>query len=321
MSEIGGYFGLEVSVPPLWKSKDLMCFSTGRACLMVILQELSPSKVYVPYYTCDATISPIEHLGIKYEFYSIDEELRIKDIPVLSEGEAILWTNYFGLMGDYELELKSKLSPNQLIIDDTHNLFGFYVDCYYRFTSLRKYFGIPNGAILNMPSRKYPDAQPSCKDRIDHLLNRAMGNVSVGLEQYRLHESMFDNSIEGMSEKSAELLSNIDFNAVSNQRTSNFNQLHKKLGKYNRLNLTNIWNAAFAYPFLPSRNLDRNLVYQHNIYPPQLWPDVLMRKELAPAIEKDLVENLLVLPIDHRYSSKHMNKISELLIKELGNSL
>lgn len=69
---IGGYFGLE-----LWNGehyhKDAIKLNTARNCFEYILRTRHYRKVYIPYYTCEVMLQPLQKCGIEWEFYHIDK--------------------------------------------------------------------------------------------------------------------------------------------------------------------------------------------------------------------------------------------------------
>lgn len=101
---IGGYFELELPVHQEFHS-GAIALNSGRSCLEYILRCRRYSKVYIPYYTCDSVIEPIVKLGIAYEFYHIDKMYHIVGDIVLSNGEALLYTNYWGMKNKYCAQL------------------------------------------------------------------------------------------------------------------------------------------------------------------------------------------------------------------------
>ena len=100
MKPIGGYFELELPEG----SRDFPhaycpALNSGRHALEFILRQLgnTAKAVYLPYYTCDVVLEPLKRLNITTQFYHIDENLEIKDMPELPEGHYLIANNYFGI--------------------------------------------------------------------------------------------------------------------------------------------------------------------------------------------------------------------------------
>ena len=68
---IGGYFELELQRKEEYY-KNAIRLNTGRNAFEYILRARGYTKVYLPYYTCDVMLEPINKLNLQYEFYSID---------------------------------------------------------------------------------------------------------------------------------------------------------------------------------------------------------------------------------------------------------
>ena len=96
MEAIGGYFELELHKGEEYH-KDAISLNTARNCFEYILLARNYKKVYIPYYTCEVMLQPLEKHHISYEFYSINELLEPIGITKLLPEEAFLYTNYFGL--------------------------------------------------------------------------------------------------------------------------------------------------------------------------------------------------------------------------------
>jgi len=86
MKGIGGFLELELPNPSKSFHKNAISFSTGRACLNFILQQVKPKMIYIPYYTCDAVIEPIQINNIKFKYYSLNNNLRPDEI-ILNDNE------------------------------------------------------------------------------------------------------------------------------------------------------------------------------------------------------------------------------------------
>lgn len=84
---IGGYFELEIPQGAHYH-KTAIRLNTARNCFEYILRTRAYKKVYIPYYTCDVMLEPIQRLGIGFQYYSIDENLSpILNHPCLQDIE------------------------------------------------------------------------------------------------------------------------------------------------------------------------------------------------------------------------------------------
>tara|TARA_A100001015_G_C14870445_1_gene664124 strand:- start:6 stop:371 length:366 start_codon:yes stop_codon:yes gene_type:complete len=99
MKAIGGFLELELNNSGKSFHKMAEPFSTGRACLNFILKQTRPKIIHIPYYTCDAIFSSIKKNNIKFKYYSLTEDFKPEGIK-LSDGEYVLYINYFGIKAD-----------------------------------------------------------------------------------------------------------------------------------------------------------------------------------------------------------------------------
>ena len=192
MEAIGGYFSLEL---PLRGEchKDANRLNTGRNCLEYILRARGYKKVYVPYYTCEAVMEPINKLGIPYEFYHIDIHLEIRDRFTLKADEALLYTNYFGLKQRYVEQLAEK-TGSRLIVDNTQAFYAKPIQGVDTFYTCRKFFGVADGAYLYTNKLLDDDfVQDESYDRMAHLLKRIDLSAEQGFADFRKVDDGLDN--------------------------------------------------------------------------------------------------------------------------------
>lgn len=309
MDAIGGYFSLELPSCEEYH-KDALRLNTGRNCLEYILRARGYKKVYVPYYTCEAVMEPIIKQGIQYEFYHIDVRFEIRDRFTLNEGEALLYTNYFGLKQCYVEQLAAKVCTG-LIVDNTQAFYAKPIQNIDTFYTCRKFFGVADGAYL------YTDVQlneafeqDESYNRMSHLLKRIDLSAEQGFADFRRADDGLDNQpIRRMSKLSHRMMQSIDYEAAAAQRRVNFKLMHTALGKNNTLHLTLDDNAVpMVYPYYtPVEGLRERLI-ENKIYVARYWPNVLDWCQ-SNDWEYQLAENLVCLPIDQRYSEMDMQKI------------
>lgn len=314
MKEIGGYFELELNEgQSSYHTKALFALKNGRACLRYILETTRPKKIYIPYYSCHVILEPIQQMSIQYEFYEIDNQLTIKNNINIQNQELILYINYFGLKSNYCNKLEKKYA-HQLIIDNTHAFFlkpNQESKTWY-FNSCRKYFGVPDGAYLYAPKEIISVSQnlkTNTNYSVKHLLKRLNYTARNGYQDFLDNEELLDNNLELMSKFSFLLLSHVDYQKVSIIRRNNFLFLHTYLDENNQLShlcqhLEK--QTPFSYPYKPKHPIKQQILWENKIFVPILWKECNSNKY---KYEKDLAENILHIPIDHRYDAKDMKEI------------
>ena len=101
MKAIGGYFELELSEGSEYHP-EAIDLNSGKQFFEYILRLRSYLKIYIPYFTCEVMLKPINKLNLQYEYYHIEEKLEPKfNFSLLQENEAFFYTNYFGLKDEY----------------------------------------------------------------------------------------------------------------------------------------------------------------------------------------------------------------------------
>ena len=315
MDAIGGYFSIELPQREEYH-KHAIRLNTGRNCLEYILRVRGYKKVYVPYYTCEVVMEPINKLGIPYEFYHIDVHFEIRDRFTLKESEALLYTNYFGLKQHYVEQLAEKVG-SRLIVDNTQAFYAKPIEGVDTFYTCRKFFGVPDGAYLYCDKELDEEiGQDYSYNRVAHLVKRIDLSAEDGFKDFRRVDDGLDNQpIRKMSRLTQRMMQGIDYESAAQRRRANFQMLHEALGKDNILKLQLEDDAVpMVYPFLAPINGIREKLIENKIFVARYWPNVL------DWTTKDDIEYLLAyrmqpLPIDHRYEEKHLNRIIQILKK------
>lgn len=325
---------------------NVMFFSSARAALYAALcVEKTEAKlhVYLPDYLCSSVLDAVNDAGLSYSFYHIEDDLYpdmdslFDSIYVKKESvkNAVILINYFGLL-DLEKTIKEirKKAPKTLImLDDVQNYYGFGTepDYDYAFTSLRKWFPIPDGGLLKIADSmmqsgtgtRIRNIYDSMKDNNLFVSYKLSGNV---LKSYR---GVIDDSIcleliekgEGLLDKNYKCpISDISYEffnsyilkeqeSASNKRKDNARILHEGLEK---LSIKHIYNDSKVPLFIPvfldsnKRDVIRKKMFDNNIFCPVHWKN-------SNALPNPLYDMELSLICDQRYDKEDMNAILNLL--------
>lgn len=312
---IGGFFELELPEVGSGPHPEALALSTGRSCMLVILEHLRPKLVLVPYHSCAANLAPFEKAGVATRFYGLNEDLSPADLPELGDDEYLLWINYYGICEWITQDLKVRFG-DRLIIDDTHAFFVQGHPGFWSFTSARKYFGVPDGAYLYGPERLEITAPRFTGISITHSALRALGKQAEAFKAFLDYEASLPCEVYAISAVSEVLLSGIDMDRVARLRRENYAYLHSSLASSNQLDLPSLGNSVpFCYPYLPSQAVDRPALYARGLFVPTLWPDAMLRGVDGFEQDKRMSRDLLPLPIDHRYSTDDLQRLAEYLIR------
>ena len=313
MEPIGGYFSLEL---PHYEEyhKDAIRLNTGRNCLEYILRACGYKKVYIPYYTCDVVLEPFKKLGVSYEYYHVNIHLEIRDEIALKAGEALLYTNYYGLKQRYTEQLAQKYG-NRLIVDNTQAFYAKPIKGIGTFYTCRKFFGVPDGAYLYTDKQLDVELeQDQSYERMLSLTKRIDISPVAGYQDFRdTSKALVGQPIKRMSRLTQRMMQGIDYDAVAKQRRANYQLLHKALGKENNVELPLEDDAVpMVYPYLvPVKGLREKLI-ENKIFVARYWPSVL-EYTTPDDIDYLLAYQMLPLPIDQRYGEEEKNYIIKII--------
>ena len=306
---IGGYFELELPVYPELHA-DAIALNSGRFCLEYVLRCRHYKKVYVPYFTCDSAIEPIKKLGIRYEFYHIDKEYRIIGEIRLNDGEALMYTNYWGLQDAYCQLLASKYG-RRLILDYTQAFYSEPIIGIDTFYSCRKFFGVPDGGYLYTDAQAdFAIAQDESYTRMSSLVKRIDISPEAGFQDFHDISSTFhEMPIRKMSNFTKRMMGSIDYEHAARRRIDNYNTLQQQLGG-RKLNFGEV-PMVFPYTSEAGQELRRNFI-ANKVFVAKYWPNV---DEWAGvhALETWMANHILPLPIDQRYGKEDMERIVKLI--------
>lgn len=316
---IGGYFGLEESGHRSIFHDGAIPLNTGRNALELIIKLRGYKKGYIPYYTCDAIVSVFARLGVKYEFYGINGCFEpLLDPANIGQGEFLLYTNYFGLM-EGVLEQVSKKYV-RLVVDNSQ---AFYskprqgVDSFY---SLRKFFGVPDGAFAYVWGEECPELPvDDSSGRIEHLVRRLEGGAEAGYAAYLENENCLGRlPVMQMSKLTHTIAANLDYCLVAARRRKNFDLMESLLRKCNGMLLPRGGGGGpMAYPFYSSCSGLREHLLSSRIFVPRYWENVLQWCTSPHCIEVDFTKHLLALPIDQRMSDEDVVYVAHTILDYL----
>lgn len=308
MKAIGGYFELECGDRPLYH-QDGIYINIGRNALRYLIRALRISKIHVPQYTCGAVIDAIIQEGCCAEYYPLGPDL-LPAVKIPLE-DYIIYNNYFGVLGQQVEEMVKKYP--YLVVDNAQ---AFYSKKYGRASiySPRKFFGLPDGGILCGSDIPLLDLnQGHSSGLCSHLLRRWDYDAQSGYQDFlKNEEQLYECPVEYMSSLTMALMGNIDYERVRKARLSNFRILQD--------NLRTSFPIAFSGDDVPSvfpLLLDdgasvRSKLIKNNIFCAQYWPNVIDTVN-PKSLEYRLATDLVLLPIDQRYSNEDMQRIIDVV--------
>lgn len=310
--EIGGYIEFETYRGTLLH-ENAIALNCGRNALAYLCEARQIRKLYLPAFLCDSVPNLCKRIGVAYEFYSIDTQLKPLFTKALAPHEWLYLVNYYGQLSNSEIE-NWKAHYGRIIVDNCQSYFQMPVSGTDTLYTCRKYFGVADGAFLYTDARlgRALETDESF-NRMHFLLGRYERPASEFYSEYVANNDFFETEpIKKMSCLTRNLLCGVDYSYVERKRRENFAFLHDRLRKINKLSL-NTENATFMYPLLVEDGFSiRKILQKRKIYVPTLWPNVL--EYCKPNTwEYDLAANLLPLPVDQRYSEENMLRLDTCL--------
>ena len=319
MKEIGGYlelerFGGQEYYPDLFK------FNLGRTAITWYLKETGVKRVYLPDFLCGSVIDAVKALPVEVRIYPIGEDF-LPEAAALPEGplredECLFVLNAYGQLSDSAvLMLKEKYG--RILYDFTHAFFQQPPEGVAAVASLRKFFGLTDGAYLKSDRPiAMPGASDSSSSRFAHVLGRfekpagefyqAMLDTAHGYEHAEALR---------MSPLTENLLRGIDYDTAASRRMANYLALHERLEGQNGLvsagHLRTPDVGPFVYPLLvPEGMRIRRELAKKSIFVPTYWNNVMAETEEGTTAHI-YAADILPLPCDQRYTPEDMAHVAE----------
>ncbi len=306
-----------LEAPPFhFGTKNSSHVTSGRSALACIVKSLGARVLYVPSFLCLDAIQLLKGVEIKpYELGSslyfgfIDQLIDLE----LKEGEFVLLVDFFGLETSSIKKLIFHFGT-KAIVDYSHNLYEpFYRDLPNAFASWRKWYGVTDGAVVNISFSLYRSniEMPDIKV----LISDDLGNKDYA--GYLHNETLLTNILDWNcerthllpSKKSLWALFDIDHNQCMTRRMNNVQQY------YQTLNCVNNWFVEGSVPLLYyPLNLGRDVsrirqeLINQKIFIPTLWTKTVGR---LTENEQTLRDHVLHLPCDFRLLPSDIEFISQ----------
>ena len=314
MREIGGYIELDTYHLPMLH-EHAIALNCGRNALAYVLRARHIKKIKIPYYLCDSVSNVCKRENVEVSYYHIGLDFRPITID-LQNDEWLYIVNYYGQITNEEIKQYAN-DYQRIIVDQSQAYFQMPVEGIDTLYTCRKWFGVADGAFLYTDTILNEELSlDTSYERMHFLLGRYEGNASDFYTEYTNNNKFFSNEpIKRMSKLTENLLRGIDYKLVETTRKDNYQFLHDKLRKLNQIS---VHLSSFMYPLMiENGNAIRKILQKKKIYIPTLWPSVFDMVN-RDSVEYKMVENILPLPVDQRYSIEEMDIIIEEIKKCLS---
>ena len=329
---IGGEFAINSRLLSKNEKSIELQYSSGRSVLYSILMHIKGEnkKILLPAYLCDSITRTVIEAGWKYELYQIDKFLYpIIDeflCSIIDEFDSILLINYFGMI-DLKKDITKIRKENTDIYIIEDNVQAFYAMneslADFSFTSLRKWFPCPDGALLH--ANDYTKIEPCIKTDNDWAQYKLAGNIlknycdylddDIALALLNKGEELLDNKyLSPCSEATKTIFTSLDLNEIAEKRKKNAKILHEELLN---LNIPHLYSEVSVPLFIPifveNRDELRKAFFSEKIFTPKHWPRI--SDEING--KNSLYDTELSLICDQRYGAEDMLKQISVLKKFL----
>ncbi len=315
-----------------WRVDTSKIYSSGRAAFYAVLKgigKIADGGVMLPDYLCISLSQTAADAGVAYTFYHVGSDL-MPDLSslggALKKSSSVLLINYFGLIDLTEtVNFIRKSAPSIFIIlDDVQNFYGFdrEPDFDFSFTSLRKWFPVPDGALVKARAKvelDYVELDKKNKFAQYKLAGNLLKNYREFIDEEIFlaligeGEEIFESGYRCRCSEITEcLLETLDYQCVAKRRKLNAAELHRGLTD---MGIKHFYNADIVPLFVPvilspeERDDVRKRLFEKNIFCPVHWPWVSETKNGR----NSFYDTELSLICDQRYTEKDMESILEVL--------
>lgn len=325
-SPIGSYFevpnpstlsGSGIGVPASAK-----LVQSGRQALALVadaLASIGENRIRVPEYLCDSMIEPFICAGWEILPYPLDDDLILRpETTRFDQGEVWLLAPYFGRHLEREVSQWAAERNAPVILDQTHCvLYPDPTPVKFQVASLRKTLPLASGGYACGPVDSPPDAADTApvstyltaeRDKSASLETGA--STDGARELYAAADAAITRSSrpQRIDARSKARLEALDGGAMLGQRRSNAEVLVASLSGLPDLRPLRGMADSPAAAFVSCRtSAPRDLqgfLASHNIFCPIHWPEPTYLRLT------DWRNDLISLPIDHRYGVDHMERIA-----------
>jgi hypothetical protein len=311
MKPVGGYLPFEFNVAASLLCPQAFPVNLGRTGLDLIIRQRQYRRIWLPAYICISVFNTLDKIGVEYETYALDENLEPAGDFGLSDDEALLYVDYFGVKDRAVERLAGK--HKNFIADLTQAFFYQPPAGVDGFNSARKFIGVPDGGFLFADFSSELDlARQEVYGNCQHLLMRAENLTELGYPFFCANDTaMNDWSPKRISLISEKILRSISLEAIAEKRRRNFRFLAGHFGDRNELKfeMDVTTDTPLCYPLLIEDGCKwQKRLIEKKIFVPTYWPKLDSFLKKYPW-EQRLVKDLICLPVDQNCDLSDMERI------------
>jgi hypothetical protein len=296
----------------------------------LLIELLSPRRVWLPAYLCPSIIAAVRKTKVPLSFFEVDYDLRVvpESLADVGPGDLVDIIDYFGFPADRAVMRAVRASGAWLLEDACQAMLTEGVGSGADFLLLtpRKFVGVPEGGIL-ISNREEVDftgirleAPPlhwwlmtlsAAVLRTEFDLH---GGDRRWFDLYRTLEEEMPIGRYAMSDLSRALLTAaFDYRAISRRRVENYQVLADGLSAIALHPLLGPGIVPLGFPVrVANRDEVLKLLYANDIFPPVHWP---FQGALPDRFTESyrLLGDIMMLPCDQRYDREGMVRLTSLV--------
>lgn len=338
---IGGMFGLEEikldadgCPPPFLQGREILLVNATSG-IWLLTKQLSPPQVWMPSYLCGVIPAAIDQHTTTVRFYEVNYDLAIPSLEWLDQvqrGDIVILIDYFGFPYNSVCASRIKEQGGWILEDACQALLSSEVGRCSDFVlfSPRKFLGVPDGGILVLnQSVDFHDIQLTSppmewwlKTFYAGVLRREFDTYGGDRRWFKLFQQAEFTDPVGyytMSELSKALLTHsFDYSTIAQRRIENYKLLSEILADIALFPDLAANIVPLGFPIrVQNRDRLRQVLFDHNVYPPVHWPI----QDIVPEKFEDshkLAAEIMTLPCDQRYDSSDMERMAQVIGRTLG---
>ena len=315
--EIGSFFELELPKGrEYYTGSELARLNSGRAAIWHALRVMGCKTVWLPYYQCETVRNFLIKKNIRLKYYHINFDFTPQDLrPV--EGEAVLFVNYFGVMGGARMSALGAGYKN-VIFDNAQAFFSAPEAGSLSIYSPRKFFGVPDGAyVIGEGADSFcGEYERDCSsDASLFLLTRIeYGCGGRAYEARMRNEKRIDASdVKRMSALTRAILDGTDYEDIKRKRRENYAYACGLFDAINRLNASRYLTpdcVPMVYPLVVEDESLFSRLLEAGHFQGRWWS--YLKDEMSEnSFEHYLSRYLVPISIDQRYGREELKYIRE----------
>ncbi|GAB2518711.1 hypothetical protein FB385_2544 [Paramicrobacterium agarici] len=313
-----------------WDENGVTYLQSGRQVMHAVAQLLwnrGYRDVLLPGFLCESMLEPFQSLPWQLHYVRYDRSLRpiVASMEELLHGRqsttVVLAANYFGNQwaDDFCRSLEEARADGAFVFEDaTHSSFSApHSVANTSFASLRKTLPVPDGAYVcgELTAQVRALAKPPVPHRRHIIMKQKRRLVDLGessqslLHDFRSANARLESRLEPhlASPESLDVMRRLDFAEMSARREQNDRVLRSEIEAYGGLEI-----VAPGLGVIPSHLVVRAsnarrvqaALAAKQIYAPIHWP---RPRNMTWA---EWPEDLISLPIDHRYTESDMRRVA-----------